>query len=116
MKCIGFGKSLKFFVGCLLFLVVGCASVVAPKSFNQSLHYATSTATAITNTTNDLLKRDRISVVKAAKIEEDLEYVYMAISNARIAKSINDEKAAMNYLTTASQVLVRLESQLKDLK
>lgn len=106
----------KVLVSFIVFFLVGCASVVAPKSFNQSLHYATSTATAITATTNDLLKRDRISVVRAAKIEEELEYVYMAISNARIAKSINDEKAAMNYLNTASQILVRLEAQLKETK
>lgn len=104
----------KFLVGLALSLVVGCSTLVAPKSFDQQLAYAASSVTAVANSTADLRARNRISLARSVAIEEQLETASVLLSNARIAKQVGQPKDATDMLVRANKILLALEKQLKE--
>jgi hypothetical protein len=104
----------KFLVGLCLLAATGCASIATPNTYNQRLAYVEATSTAILQTTHDLLKRDRISVPTAIKVDEQMENVNLLISNAKIAASVKDTKTAAGYLEQANKILIQLQTTLQE--
>lgn len=94
----------------IVLILAACASLVAPKNFEQRLAYGYGTLTAVRQTATDLLTRDRISV-------EQAQYVQIKADEARgyldFARTAPDPAKAEDKLVLAITILTALEASLK---
>ena len=92
-------------------LLVACASLVTPTSFDQQLAYTLGQTTAVRKTCIDLLDRSRISPNTGV---ECLTQTNAARSAVQTAKVLGDSTGGRDQLEIAQRALVALETYLKE--
>lgn len=100
-------------LGLLATVVVGCASLATPETTNQKIAYVYAGLTAATETTADLLERDRISVPVAKEIGEQIDTGQLLLAGARNAVTSKDLPKANIMVMNAQKILMLIEAKLK---
>lgn len=94
-------------------LLVACASIEAPKTFNERLAYGYASVAASRNTAASMLERGRISVEDARSAQSLADQARSALDLARGAYGKGDVSTAQGQLDLALNVLTSLETYLK---
>lgn len=102
-----------FLLGLLATVIVGCASLASPETTNQKIAYVYAGLTAATETTADLLERDRITVSVAKEIDTQIGTGQVLLSNARLAVDLKQMSNANDLVLNAQKILITVESKLK---
>jgi hypothetical protein len=103
-----------FLSGLAVAFILGCASLATPTTINQRIVYVEAGLTAASDTTADLLSRDRINVKIAQDVYEGIESGHTLVSNAKLAVGVKDMKTAGDFVTQAQKVLLVVEAKLKE--
>lgn len=105
-----------FLLGLLATAIVGCASLASPETTNQKIAYVYAGLTAATETTADLLERDRITVPIAKEIDDQIGTGQVLLSNARLAVNLKNMTNANDLVLSAQKILITVETKLKAAK
>lgn len=100
----------------VLVLVVGlagCATLVAPKSFDQQAAYVVAGITAARQTAADYLVRGRITVAQAERIQRDADAARQHLDAARAFYAGGQPEDAQSALAFAARLLTQIEAALK---
>lgn len=99
----------RFILGLLLALMVGCASLTTPLSFDQRIAYALAQNTAARQTCTDLVDRSRMDAAEGQQCMDFTDEVRAAIE---AAKAMGAEAGA-DQLRAVQMALLRLEAYLQ---
>ena len=102
-----------FLLGLLATAIVGCASLATPETTNQKIAYVYAGLTAATETTADLLERDRITVPVAEEISKQVDTGQLLLTGARSAVTAQDLPKANIMVMNAQKLLMLVEARLK---
>ena len=102
-----------FLFGLIATLMVGCASLASPETTNQKIAYVYAGLTAVTETTADMLERDRITVPVAKEISTQIDAGQTLLVGAREALAIPDVNKANVMVMNAQKLLLMVEARLK---
>lgn len=107
------GKSrLSFAMLMSVLALAACASVVAPKSVDQSLAYVEAGSTVARQALTSLLLQRQVSKEKAAAFGESMDRVDAAVDIGRSLKASGDLSGAKTQLELAQKLLTQLQAEL----
>lgn len=106
-------QPLRYFAAILLLLGAACASIEAPKSFNDRLAYGYASVAASRNTAASMLERGRISKDEGRQVQALADRARTGLDLARGFAGKGDTKTAEGQLALALSVLTQLETYLK---
>jgi hypothetical protein len=102
-----------FLIGLLTTVIVGCASLASPETTNQKIAYVYAGFTAVTETTADMLERDRITVPVAQEISTQIDAGQSLLVGAREALTVQEINKANVMVMNAQKLLLMIEARLK---
>ncbi len=99
----------RFLLGLLLAVLVGCASLTKPLTFEDRLAYALAQTTAARATCTDLVDRNRMDAAEGQQCMDFTDEVRAAIEAARGMGA----EAGADQLRAVQAALLRLEAYLQ---
>lgn len=112
MKC--FSGFLMSMLALFLVFTTGCVSMVTPKTLDQQIYAAQATVPTLYRIAANLVLRGRISVERAAQVNDQLLTADQTLILAKVALGEGNNQAATDQLLAAQQVLAELEKMLNE--
>ena len=98
----------------LMVAVFGCVSMETPKTFNERLAYGYASVAASRNTAAGLLERKRITAQQGKEVQALADNARTLLDGARATMGKGDVKTAEGQLQLALDLLIALETKLKE--